>query len=522
MITLRQIAGVEREIRILSGTEAFAEKIVSNYELIQMKLSPETMLHTLAEARSEAGGYGGTGLTQSFHISQQVEIDVVNQIVNRMKNFVQTGGIYQDKVFVEAALRKMGIRNAEEFIRMAVRASGLEVQKRRLAVLAGKEENEEQAVRERLFKKKRRFGKRKPGAESLTDGQTLQKKRIHEQVVERLRYFEAGRLYREFILHPAFVQDRAPEYFFPMIEQCCFEHGLSVQRLERNGFLLENGGTDRMFNPYEQLHRAGESVQEKELKSSLLRAVLLNMVRDAALYGALFRGGGDLGWIDMRNAAEQGMRMTIDRFFQYHRNVLTEDMENQKLLMETLESGFAAEIRILSRIYDMEVRKENETEFYRLKQTRQIISSLLKGQKKELKDALDEQNMAAVRAVSKIEKEIKRYLFRADIRHAAGQEQWLWEPVRIVHVRSRAEAEESPGISAEEQVDGRWLTQGTVLREQGFTDRREIRRQLGNGSSMELNRLIRNNIREQMGTLTDKVYIRLGKRLLDERKKWGM
>ena len=307
-----------------------------------------------------------------------------------------------------------------------------------------------------------------------------------------------------------------------MVVQCRFAHGLSVQRLERNGFLLENGGTDRMFNPYEQLHRAGESVQEKELKSSLLRAVLLNMVRDTALYGALFRGGGDLGWIDMRNAAEQGMRMTIDRFFQYHRNVLTEDMENQKLLMETLESGFAAEIRILSRIYDMEVRKENETEFYRLKQTRQIISSLLKGQKKELKDALDEQNMAAVRAVSKIEKEIKRYLFRADIRHAAGQEQWLWEPVRIVHVRSRAEAEESPGISAEEQVDGRWLTQGTALREQGFTDRREIRRQLGNGSSMELNRLIRNNIREQMGALTDKVYIRLGKRLLDERKKWGM
>ena len=60
------------------------------------------------------------------------------------------------------------------------------------------------------------------------------------------------------------------------------------------------------------------------------------------------------------------------------------------------------------------------------------------------------------------------------------------------------------------------------MREQGFTDRREIRRQLGNGSSMELNRLIRNNIREQMGALTDKVYIRLGKRLLDERKKWGM
>ena len=107
MITLRQIAGAERDMGILQDSEAFAERLLSNYGLIQMKLSPETMLHTLAGGRPEPDGYRAGGLTQSFHISQQVEIGVVNQIVNRMKNLVQNGGVYQDKVFVEAALRKM-------------------------------------------------------------------------------------------------------------------------------------------------------------------------------------------------------------------------------------------------------------------------------------------------------------------------------------------------------------------------------------------------------------------------------
>ena len=525
MITLRQIAGAERDMGILQDSEAFAERLLSNYGLIQMKLSPETMLHTLAGGRPDPDGYRAGGLTQSFHISQQVEIGVVNQIVNRMKNLVQNGGVYQDKVFVEAALRKMGIRNAEEFIRMAVRASGLEIQKRRLAVLAQTEEQAEQAVRKRLAKKKRRFWKRKSDmekedAENFKAGRALRRKTLYEEVAKRLGGAEAGRLYREFGFHTAFVQGQVPEHFFPMIEQCCIEHGLSVQRLERNGFLLENGGAAMMFNPYEHPRSLGESIEEKQLKSGLLSAVLFNMVRDTALYGALRQGRGGIRHIDIRNAAEHGMRMTMERFFRYHRNVLTADMENQKLLMETLESGFASEIRILRRIYDVEAKKENESEFYRLKQTRHILEGLLKGQKKELDRALDEQGMATVRAVSKIEKEIRGYLSQADIRHVAGQEQWIWEPVRTVHIRNEAAGDRFP--AQDESAEERWLTQGAVLREQGFSDRREIRRQLDNGDSMELSRMIRNNIREQMGTLTDKVYTRLGKRLLDERKRWGM
>lgn len=102
--------------------EMFGERIRTNYEQLQGRLNPVDILHFLsAPPELYLVKTGMTTLVnqQNTEAEQNLELSLVNNVLNRILVSERIAFTYQDRVFVENILKKLGVTDVREFIRRA-------------------------------------------------------------------------------------------------------------------------------------------------------------------------------------------------------------------------------------------------------------------------------------------------------------------------------------------------------------------------------------------------------------------
>ncbi len=101
------------------GAEAFSEKIHGNYGLFGARVTPEEFMFLLA-APPELPAEGGSMTTlvnQQTNIDiQSMNLDVINNVVNRILLDGSETFTYQDQVYITTVLNRLGITDAAQFM----------------------------------------------------------------------------------------------------------------------------------------------------------------------------------------------------------------------------------------------------------------------------------------------------------------------------------------------------------------------------------------------------------------------
>lgn len=100
--------------------DGFCERVNANYNMMSGDIPKEKLLHVTTEPPEYYFG----GDEQSYYrsqtnvnISEQNEINIVNNLINRIMVEPSFGLMYQDKVYISNALRKLGIRDEKTFMK---------------------------------------------------------------------------------------------------------------------------------------------------------------------------------------------------------------------------------------------------------------------------------------------------------------------------------------------------------------------------------------------------------------------
>lgn len=104
---------------IRPGYEAFAQRIIGNYELMQTSFTGEDLLHVVTEPPEIFLAEGSVStMVQQVNIRnlQENKLEILNQLMNRITVQPDIHMTYQDRVYITDVLQKLGIRNTTEFM----------------------------------------------------------------------------------------------------------------------------------------------------------------------------------------------------------------------------------------------------------------------------------------------------------------------------------------------------------------------------------------------------------------------
>lgn len=100
-------------------SDVLGEKISANYRMIGTNITSEELLHmTMLEPQVYVGIQNGSTLVveNNIHEDNQLKLDLINQMINRVLLYHSPQFTYQDEVFVTSILQKLGVSDVNAFM----------------------------------------------------------------------------------------------------------------------------------------------------------------------------------------------------------------------------------------------------------------------------------------------------------------------------------------------------------------------------------------------------------------------
>ena len=119
MLTIHTPIALTVDPSMLRIKDSFSQRLTGNYSLIGNGIEPEDMLHFVSQPPEVYLAEGGmTALVDNNNIyeNRNLKFEVINNVLNRVLVSDTYQMTYQDRVFIESVLKKMGITDVREFI----------------------------------------------------------------------------------------------------------------------------------------------------------------------------------------------------------------------------------------------------------------------------------------------------------------------------------------------------------------------------------------------------------------------
>lgn len=120
MLTIKAPMRLQSISPIRIGLDLLGEKIAANYQLIGTEITSADLLHMAArepELFPQMENHGILTVENHVHADNQLKLELVNQLINRLLLCFTPQFTYQDEVFVVSVLQKIGISDVREFMR---------------------------------------------------------------------------------------------------------------------------------------------------------------------------------------------------------------------------------------------------------------------------------------------------------------------------------------------------------------------------------------------------------------------
>ncbi len=120
MLTITAPIEIKAKTTYIRDPEAFYERIIGNYSLMETRIEEEDLLH-ISTTPPEIYVSEGEGMTSIINQSQRNEtnlqkVEILNNVLNRIVASAEVNLTYQDKVFITDALYRLGVKDDRKFM----------------------------------------------------------------------------------------------------------------------------------------------------------------------------------------------------------------------------------------------------------------------------------------------------------------------------------------------------------------------------------------------------------------------
>ena len=339
---------------IVSRSDGFCERMNANYQVLWAKYNPEDLFHLISQPPEVYVGEGSmtTVVTQNLNqMNQEVRFEMVHNLINRLMMADSPRFTYQDMVFVQSMLQKLGVKNVSEFMEQLYEMREDTQNIRQLQELY--ETN--MTVLGRAFADAGR-------QQGITEPQDVQIQKEKETLIYRLHQEIFDRLKSEEVYHFAavFQRDAVHQYHqirsqeTKMAEQMrtllvLRLHRLKDEALPGNSLLL-----DHRVNLYEE-GAVDDSFREDGILNELAGAVLLNLSDNLYLLRADEIKEGQVPWFRFQGDLSQIFKNTLNRFQTGHLTIHSKRrQETYRFLQRSVQAFRRQEIRQLRKVLEEE------------------------------------------------------------------------------------------------------------------------------------------------------------------------
>lgn len=337
----------------------FAERITGNYQMLEEHMTPTDMLHFVSappEMYMEESGMAPLVNNNSEVNIQNMNMQLINNVLNRILVSEQVEMTYQDRVFIENILNKIGVTNVKEFIRQVNRMKQETHNTRELLTLYQSGNKALKMIQE--------YRREEAGRQQQKeDGQQTGKERevyfLQKEVLKRLHTEEIYQEIADLVNIRYGNNTRISRQEMSVSEQSMYAQQLTLNRMRNETFQQDQSLVYNNINTYEAGDTKNVSESYEQTVNSMVEAVLLNAVSQIyhTRYNSLKNNASSWQWLaDVLHVNAQN---TFQRFENYH-NRLNLTREAKEEYHETLQKYEIQEIQSLQRLfhYKEEVRAD--------------------------------------------------------------------------------------------------------------------------------------------------------------------
>lgn len=348
----------------------FAERIAGNYQMLEEQMTPSDMLHFISappELYTEEAGMAPLVNHQTNVNSQNVTLQLINNVLNRILVSDSFQMTYQDRVFVENVLNKIGVTDVQEFIREVRRMKEETKNTRELLKLYHSDHQVLRTLREYRLEEKEK--EKAQGGETEENEQV----RMEQQTREIWNRMHTEEVYQELsnlvsLRYGSPVRVTRQE--MQLSEQSISAEYLTLNRMRSETFVRNQDLVYNRINTYEAGDGDLTTENYEETVSSMVKAVLLNAISQIyhMRYTELTTHASNWKWLT--DAIHVNAQNTFQRFESYH-NQLRLSKEEKNEYHETLQNYERREITALQSLFEHteevtlnrpEIRNLTETE----------------------------------------------------------------------------------------------------------------------------------------------------------------
>ena len=335
---------------ILQLNDNFTERLTGNYKMIGSGLEPEDMLHFMSEPPEiylEEGGMTALIDNKTVFENRTLKMDVINNVLNRILVSDTYRMTYQDKVFIESVLQKIGVTDVNEFIRQVQNVRQEMKNVNRLTDLYW---SESEILSQLLEYRQERA---KGGTTQETEKEKQEEQTIlwlHQNIMNRL---QTGAVYQELknylsatISHHKFITGAEMQ----ISEQTVTAQNILLNKLKNYTTMEEQPLVYHYLNTYEMGDETQISENHTQTVSRMVQAVLFNALHQMYALRAEELLSQNHVWYELAGAVYQATENTFRRFEAYHeRNYIS--LRDADTYTKTVQQYQTNEIRAMEQFF---------------------------------------------------------------------------------------------------------------------------------------------------------------------------
>lgn len=300
-----------------AADESFFERITGNYDIMSAQITPKDLLFFLSappELPEDLGGMTTFAVQNNISSSRAVTMDVVNNVINRILLSDTNSFTYQDQVYIDTVLNKLGITDVSLFMKQVQKLSSQHSDLHQLLRLY-RQELSLQSSSALPDEQPRAAGEKAAAAEGSAG--PAPRYYLHSEIYNRL---DTKSIYD---VVNAFQQEQS-HYFgsfqrneLKTSEQLNISSLLELNDMRRQLLKNEQLGLTYAVNHFELGDLLPPPASEEEVLSQAAAAALVSTV-EHVLVSQLRRSDSSSLWLRLENSLSETVENTIARFQSYH------------------------------------------------------------------------------------------------------------------------------------------------------------------------------------------------------------
>lgn len=246
-------------------------KIGVNYDVMSLNITAKDLFYLLSEPPYiflEEGKDGN--LIQKNYNIQNIKLDMIQQLINRILLYYDDSYTYQDTVYITSLLKKLGMKNVNGYLSNLVNM--IEDNVNIVKLIEFYKKNGDII---KFFAKDIRI---EQSQNELYDNKDNTRYYMHQGIYKRLD--------TTVIYHEVFEQTKQYEsisqsinpFEFRMAQQLKVTNALILSELKKEYLLQHNGVLEAYINPYEQYITSNIEISKEDIESNLVSAFMFSLV----------------------------------------------------------------------------------------------------------------------------------------------------------------------------------------------------------------------------------------------------